>query len=104
MVAIGFEFPAPAYCAECGNPFSWTESRLRAAHEYVQELDELSPEEQARLNQSIDQITRDTPQTEVAATRVKKILLKLGKAGGEALHKFLVDVASETAKKILTGG
>lgn len=99
VTAVGFGFPAPDYCADCGAAFPWREAKLKAAHDLIGELDELSPEQRNRLQESLDQLSRDTPQTEVAATRVKKILLSLGKYSAEAVRKIVIEVASEAAKK-----
>jgi hypothetical protein len=44
---------------------------------------------------------RDTPKTTVAATRFKKLVLKGGKELAGGFRDILVDIASETAKKIL---
>ncbi len=67
----------------------------------IQELDELSDSERANLKSSIDDILNETPKTLLAVTRFKKAISKLGKDMGNALYKVLVDVASETVKKII---
>ena len=46
---------------------------------------------------------KDSPATRVAATRIKKVVLKVGGPLGESLRSLLVDIASETAKKIILG-
>jgi hypothetical protein len=74
---------------------------LDAADELADELEELTPEDRERLKTSIADLSRDTPRTEVASTRVKKILKKLGSASATALKSILVDVATEAAKKSL---
>lgn len=63
----------------CGLAYPWMDKRLHAAKELTEELDELSDEEKDKLKASLDDLVRDTPQTEVAATRSKKILHKVGK-------------------------
>lgn len=93
----------PSFCPHCGNPYPWTEARLKAARELADELDNLSLEEREILKKSLDDIMvmEDTPQTPVAATRFKKLVAKAGKSAAEAFRKLLVDVLSETAKKII---
>lgn len=46
-------------------------------------------------------VSIDTPRTEAAALKLKRLLLKLGKASYEVGIKVVSDVASETAKKTL---
>lgn len=101
IVAIGFSFPAPPFCSHCGAPFPWTEAKLQAARDLTQELDGLTPTEKEALSKSLDDLVKDTPQTQVAATRFKKLLSKASKEGGAALREILVSVLSETAKKTL---
>ncbi len=95
--------PAPAHCIGCGNPYPWTEGRLTAAKELAQEMEGLTAEERNLLSKSLDDLVRDTPQTPVAATRVKRLLTKAGGAALQAFRDILVDIASETAKKTMMG-
>ena len=60
-------------------------------------------EEKDQLKASFDDLVRDTPRTELAATRFKKLAVKAGKGTAEALKEIIVQVASETAKKLLLG-
>lgn len=103
-VAFGPTMPAPAFCGECGAAFPWTEAKLNAARELIEESDELSPEEKARLKESVPDLMHDGPKTAVAVVRVKKAMMKIGRAAGEALQKILVDIASETVKKTMNIG
>ena len=96
--------PVRSFCHECGNAYPWTEAKLSAAREMADELDELSDEEKEQLKGSFDDLVRDTPRTEVAATRFKKLMAKVGKEAAKSMRDILVDIASETAKKAIFGG
>ncbi|MEC3471246.1 DUF2321 domain-containing protein [Bacillus tropicus] len=78
-----------------------TKTALEAAKELVQEINELSPEERELLNRSIDEIVKGGPKTVVATTRFKKNATKFGAGIGNAFRDILVDVVSESAKKML---
>jgi len=91
----------PAFCMYCGKPFPWTELRIKSAQELAMEMDGATPEERELLSKSIDDIVRDTPRTALAAIRFKKIAAKGGKIIAEGFRDILVDVLSETAKKII---
>ncbi len=91
----------PAFCSACGQPFPWTSAKIQTAHELAQELENISDEEKKILEQSIDEIVKDTPKTTLAATRFKKILFNTSKPVVDAFRDILVDIASETAKKLL---
>ena len=97
----GGDWPPPGYCHHCGQPYPWTQAKAASANDLIDELDELSKEDKERLRVSIDQLLKDAPSSEVAALRVKKTFLKLGKLSGEALRQLLVDILSETAKKMI---
>ena len=56
------------------------------------------------LKASIDDIAANTPMTEVAVVRLKRLIPKLAKDSADVLRRLVVDVASETAKKMMTGG
>ncbi|MBN8658226.1 MAG: DUF2321 domain-containing protein [Anaerolineae bacterium] len=95
---------APGYCYECGKPYPWIERKLQAAWELADELEELSEEEKQKLKSSLEEVTRDTPKTEVATTKLKKLLSKLGKESYQLVKQTLVEIATEAAKKALFGG
>ena len=96
-----FPFPAPAFCAHCGSRYPWTESRLKAARELTQDNEDLDDADKETLSKSLDDLVKDTPSTPVAANRFKKLMVKVGKEGAGAFRDILVDIASETAKKII---
>ena len=97
------DLPLPIFCPDCGTPYPWTEAKLKAAKELADLLEDLSPEERELLKKSFDDIVRDTPRTAVAATQFKRLAAKVGKTMAEELRKLVVDIASETAKKIILG-
>lgn len=96
-------YEKPKYCTNCGTPYPWTEKKIKAVHELTQELDNLTSEEKEMLGKSIDDIIKETPETKLAVTRIKKFLPKIGKEAGNILKDLLVDIASESVKKMLWG-
>lgn len=64
-------------------------------------MDKLDATDREKLKESIDNLVKDSPAWEVAWTRTKKVLQKLGKKSGEKMYGFIVDVASEAMKKKL---
>jgi hypothetical protein len=95
---------APAFCAGCGKPYPWHLGKLRAAHAMADELEGLDDAQRALLKASIDDIAGETPMSEVAVTRVKKMIRDLPTTVGERIRQLVVDIASETAVKFLKGG
>jgi len=101
----GFKTPPPPnFCHECGQPYPWTERKIQAARELADEFDELSNEDREKLKSDLDNLYKDTPQTEVAATRFKRIMSKVGKDSYSAMKSIVTDITSETIKKSLFGG
>lgn len=93
--------PAPNFYHECGEPYPWTRDRLDASRQLADEVKGLSAEERVQLKECFPDLLSNNPRSEVAALRVRRLL---GKAGGEALEALralLVDLASETAKRII---
>ncbi len=101
VIAISSHYTAPAFCPNCGKPYSWTEAKIQAAHDLTQELENISEEEREILDQSINEMVKDSPRTSLAVTRFKKILSKTNKPIVDAFRNILVDIISETAKKLL---
>ncbi len=78
-----------------------TTAKLNAAKEFTHELDNLNEDEKAILEKSLEDLARDTPNTQVAAIKFKKLVAKAGRGAAEGLRSILVDVLSETAKKLI---
>jgi hypothetical protein len=91
----------PSFCYACGLPFPWTTRKLKAAQELASELEGLDDDERDLLSRSIDDLVKDTPSTSLAAQRMKKIFRKVGKDAYEAFRDILVDIVSDTARKVL---
>ncbi len=95
------EYHPPAFCHSCGDPFPWTQATLEAARELARELDALDENDRTTLEHSLDDLVRDTPATAVAALRFKKIVEKAGREAVAGFRHLLVDVVSETVKKLI---
>lgn len=104
VVVIGIDFPAPPFCIYCGKPFPWTESGLRAAKEYAEEMMNLTPEEKETLKKSIDDIVSDSAQTNVAVVRFKRVVSKGGSEASNVLNSILINLATQGAKDAIWGG
>ncbi len=96
-------YKPPSYCHDCGTAYPWTESMLEAAKELADELDGISAEEKEKLKESLNDLVREGPRTKLAETRFKKIMMKAGKEGLDAMKSILIDIVSETIKKSLFG-
>ena len=51
----------------------------------------------------LDDLLHDSPMTQVAASRFKRLLSKAGHGAAESFRELLVDVVSEAAKKAIWG-
>lgn len=91
----------PKYCNHCGEPYPWTELKIKAAEEMIDLIDELEPNEKSDLKESAIVISTDNPRTKVGVLKVKKYVAKMGSFMGNALRDVLVDVASETAVRYM---
>jgi hypothetical protein len=91
---------APAYCHECGGPYSWTESRLKALAELI-DLSLASPEEKEALRGDLGSLARETPRTGVVVERMRRLLKRIGVEGGTAIRQILTEVATAEVRKQL---
>lgn len=99
----GYKPYLPAFCHECGISFPWTIKKIKAAQDFIQEDDDLSETDKKIATDSIPDMITENPNTQVAALKVKKTLSKVGLSVADGVKSILVDVLSETAKKILWG-
>ena len=97
--AYAGSYEPPAYCRYCAAPMPWTASRLTALHELTNIDMGLTEEERTTLNQSWDELTRDTPRTEIAVVQVKRLLPKIAKESIGAVRTIITDVATQAALK-----
>ena len=98
---IGFSYHKPAYCQYCGSPFPWTRSALEAAAELIKEDEGLPAIEQERLLEILPDIISETPKTNLAVARIKKVFVSIGSFAADGLGQFAIDFGCELAKKQL---
>lgn len=102
-VISSVEINTPGFCHNCGKPYPWVGMNLNAARELADELDGLKPEEREALKDTLEDLIRDTPRTQVAVVRFKKLLPKAGRVAAEAMKKLMIDIVTEAAKKSIWG-
>ena len=102
-IIIVKDYVLPAYCFNCGQPFPWTQSKIDAINELMELDEQLSVDEKSYISQNINSIISDTPKTKVVATKFGILFKKAGKITASAIRDILVDIASESAKKIIFG-
>jgi len=96
-----FSYEKPAFCFNCGAPFPWTSSALAVARELVLEESELTQDEREALANTLPDLVAETPRTQVAIIRFKKLMAKVSSATAGAMRDILVDIVSEAVKKAL---
>ncbi len=94
-------YHVPKHCDQCGKPFPWTESKKDAALELFLLESGADDKEGAAFRKDLDDMVRETPRSPVAASRFKKAMTKVGKPIAEGIRDIIVDIASESAKKII---
>lgn len=87
----------PAYCLSCGKPYPWTKSKIMTAIQIFAEFGNLDEEDKNTIEQDINNIAKDIPQTELSAMRIKRMWEKYGKVA----YAVIMDFASKTAAEIL---
>lgn len=92
---------APSYCYDCGEPYPWTKESLESIQELLALESNLSGPELEYLNSNLSSVLVDTPKTNIVAAKLKLALGKISSVTSEAIHNIIVDIASETAKKII---
>jgi hypothetical protein len=99
---VGGFFRLASYCYECGKPYHWTAEKREAAKGLAEELEGVTAHDREKLKTAIDDLAIGGPRAEAGAALIKRMLGKASTAVGQALYKMTADIASESAKKILT--
>jgi len=99
---ISLHEPKP-FCYNCGKPYPWTITKLDTAKELAKEFEGITEDDKEILVKSLDGIIVDTPRTQLEASRYKRIISKVGTRSASILHDLIVDIVSETAKKVIWG-
>ena len=88
-----------SFCRACGAAYPWTASALSAARLLTEELEGLTPSERVELSNSLDDLVQDTPMSQVAALRFKKLMAKSGAQAAALMKNILYAVAAEAVKQ-----
>lgn len=91
----------PFYCHSCGSPYPWTQKILDNAIELVSLDDEIDDTSKELIKNAIPELLIDSSTTPVAAAKYKKGMLNAGQLVKDSMRQLLIDVISETSKKIL---
>lgn len=96
-------YEPPAHCHNCGSAFPWTDRKVASAVELVEVGADLTPEEIQQFRTDLTELTKDSPKTQVASLRFKKVMTKAGTAVATGVREIVVGVLSEAAKKAIWG-
>ena len=91
------------FCHQCGKPYPWTRQAVQAAKDLADELEGLDQNEREQLKKSLDELIKESPNTEVAGFRFKKLMKKTGAGSVEVMKSIISDFLSETVKKSVFG-
>lgn len=103
IIAFGEEHTPPNYCYNCGKPYPWLDRKMKAAVEMAQLEEVLTEEENNNFSEYVKDITTDTPKSQVSAKKINILLKKFTSSSITIMRSLLVDIASETAKKVIQG-
>lgn len=94
-------FITPSYCHACGNPYPWTEGVFNSISELLDLQDQLTMEEKEQFMSYLPIIFSETPQSEVTSLKLRILWNKLPSEIGALTKNILIEVISESIKKIL---
>ena len=103
VVRMRASYSVPSFCHNCGKPYPWTERKLQAAEELINELEEISDVEKKKAIDSLPDLMTETPGTELAVSRFKRLYDKVPLSLKETFRKLVVDISAEAIKKSMTG-
>lgn len=96
-----YEYHKPSYCHNCGSPYPWTETALKAASLLIQYDENLDDEQKEDLASCLPDLITETPSTTLSATKLRRAFTKVGKYTADGLRQFSLDFFCELALKLL---
>ena len=93
-----YPYQLPKYCYKCGHPYPWTLARIKSIESCILEDEHITSYEKTELTALIPDIITETPNTNNASIKFKKIISKIGGVTKEMLTKIIIEVACEAAK------
>jgi len=103
VIDLQHKYQPPSFCHNCGFPFPWTEKIIETATELMKRSGNLTDEELKQFEEDLGELTKDTPQVRLSASRFKGFLEKVGPTIANGVREMIVDVISETAKRSIWG-
>lgn len=103
VFGLGDDYEPPAFCHNCGSPLPWTDRKIAAAVELIEVSADLSSEEVHQFRSDLTELTKDSPKTQVASLRFRKMMAKVGNSVASGVRDIVVDILSEAAKKAVWG-
>ncbi len=100
--AMYYKLKRPNFCYKCGGEFPWMKKRVEAIMELIKMENSLNEEENAIFEKSIEDISKNTSTSDISASKLKILFKKLSKEAITATRTLIVEIASETVKKIIT--
>ena len=94
-------FSPPAHCTGCGRQHVWTTRRAEALREFVSELEEFEDEQKRLFCDVIPDLVVETPRSDVAALRTRKLMEKLPPAVKKMFTTLIKNVAVSAVLKSL---
>lgn len=91
----------PKYCHECGSAYPWTQSILDNALELLSLDVDLDSNTKKTIQDAIPNLIVETPSTPISIEKYKFSVEKVSQFVRDGLHNLLVDVTSESIKKLL---
>lgn len=97
-------YSVPKYCGNCGEPYPWTKEKLQAFKDFTELTEGLSEDEKEVLENNVDDILSQTPQTKNAVLQIKGILRDQSPEIAKTLKDLMMEFATEVAVKYLKKG
>ncbi|ALR05919.1 DUF2321 domain-containing protein [Xylella fastidiosa] len=101
VLGFGGDYEPPTFCNNCGSRFPWTERKIAGTVELVEAGADLMPDEVQQFRTDLTELTKDSPKTQVACLRFKKVMAKVRTSVTSGVRDIVVDVFSEAAKKAI---
>lgn len=89
-------YTKPKYCHLCGEPYPWTEKKIKAAIELAELESIINEQDKEEFKQDVYELAKNSPQSQVSAKRLSIILSKVADSPAvQAIRNLFVDISSK---------
>jgi hypothetical protein len=98
VLDFSMTYHLPIFCDNCGNPFPWTGTKLKASKDLINFIETISDDEKDDFRLTIEQLIRETSDAPIAKVKFKRYIKRIESDLAKSIKELLLDIVSNSIK------